>query len=53
LLNEYPTASANLLRAMQVNHAYLPDEVTTSFSEDFRKGYKEAKATYNPYSAKM
>ncbi len=46
LLNEYPTASANMLRAMLVNQAYLPDEVTSSFSEQFRKGYKEAKATY-------
>lgn len=47
LLNEYPTASANLLRAMLVNQAYLPDEVASSFSEEFRKGYKDAKATYN------
>lgn len=47
LLNEYPTSSANLLRAMLVNQAYLPDEVASSFSEEFRKGYKEAKATYN------
>jgi hypothetical protein len=47
LLNEYPTASANLLRAMLVNQAYLPDEVTASFSEEFKKSYKEAKSTYN------
>lgn len=47
LLNEYPAASANLLRAMLVNQAYLPDEVVSSFSEEFRKGYKEAKGTYN------
>lgn len=47
LLNEYPAASANLLRAMLVNQAYLPDEVVTSFSEEFKKSYKEAKATYN------
>lgn len=47
LLNEYPTASANLLRAMLVNQAYLPDEVASSFSEEFKKSYKEAQATYN------
>lgn len=47
LLNEYPTASANMLRAMLVNQAYLPEEVTTSFSEEFRKSYKEAEATKN------
>ncbi|WIV24055.1 S8 family peptidase [Pseudomonas sp. M2(2023)] len=47
LLNHYPTASANMLRAMLVNQAYLPKEITTSFSEDFRKSYKEAKATLN------
>ncbi|QOQ83851.1 S8 family peptidase [Comamonas thiooxydans] len=45
LLNEYPNASANLLRAMLVNHAYLPPEVTSSFSEEFKTSYKEAKAT--------
>lgn len=45
LLNEYPTASANMLRAMLVNQAYLPGEVISTFSNEFRKGYKEAKAT--------
>lgn len=47
LLNEYPTSSANLLRAMLVNHAYLPNEVVTTFSEDFRNAYKEDKSTLN------
>lgn len=47
LLNEYPTASANMLRAMLVNQAYLPDAVTSTFSEEFRKSYKKAKATWN------
>ncbi|WP_043307932.1 S8 family peptidase [Pseudomonas sp. ML96] len=47
LLNEYPAASANMLRALLVNQAYLPDEVTSSFSEEFREGYKTAKATRN------
>ncbi|NBA13454.1 S8 family serine peptidase, partial [Aeromonas caviae] len=36
LLNEYPESSANLLRAMLVNQAYLPKEVATTFSEDFK-----------------
>lgn len=47
LLNEYPDASANLLRAMLVNHASLPSEIETTFSDEMRKGYKVNKATYN------
>lgn len=47
LLNEYPASSANLLRAMLVNQAYLPDEVATTFSEEFRDAYKEDKSTLN------
>nr|WP_276617398.1 S8 family peptidase [Pseudomonas syringae] len=47
LLNEHPEASANLLRAMLVNHASLSNEVETTFSDDMRKGYKANKATYN------
>ncbi|MDD2037498.1 S8 family peptidase [Pseudomonas putida] len=47
LLNEYPDASANLLRAMLVNHASLPSEVETTFPDEMRKGYKGNKATYN------
>lgn len=47
LLNEYPTASANLLRAMLVNQAYLPEEVSSTFSAEFKKAYKEDKDTYN------
>ena len=47
LLNEYPESSANLLRAMLVNQAYLPKEVATAFSEDFRNAYKEDKSTLN------
>ena len=45
LLNEYPDSSANLLRAMLVNQAYLPNEVITTFSEDFRNAYKKDKST--------
>lgn len=47
LLNEHPEASANLLRAMLVNHASLSSEVETTFSDDMRKGYKANKATHN------
>ncbi len=47
LLNEYPTASANLLRAMLVNQAYLPDEIGSSFTDEFKKSYKKAKNTFN------
>ncbi len=47
LLNEYPTASANLLRAMLVNHASLSREVERSFSDDMKQGYKSSKATLN------
>lgn len=47
LLNEYPDASANLLRAMLVNHASLPSEIETTFPDEMRKGYKVNKATYN------
>jgi hypothetical protein len=47
LLNEYPEASANLLRAILVNHASLSSEVESTFSEEMRKGYKANKATYN------
>jgi len=47
LLNEYPHASASLLRAMLVNHANLPDAFTNTFLEEWRKTYKEAKGTKN------
>jgi len=47
LLNEYPNASANLLRAMLVNHASLAQQVHSTFSDEMRAGYKANKATYN------
>lgn len=47
LLNEYPMASANLLRAMLVNHASLSREVESSFPDDMKQGYKTSKATLN------
>ena len=45
LLNEYPDASANLLRAMLVNHAALPREVESTFPEEMAQSYKDNKAT--------
>ena len=45
LLNEYPNASANLLRAMLVNHANLPNETTTVFPEEMQAHYKKAPET--------
>lgn len=44
LLNSYPDASANLLRAMLVNHANMPHEVESSFPDEIKKGYKEKHA---------
>lgn len=45
LLNAYPTASANMLRAMLVNHANLPPEVATTFPDTMQQAYKTAPAT--------
>jgi hypothetical protein len=47
LLNEYPDASANLLRAMLVNHASLPRAIETAFPDEMTASYKENKATRN------
>lgn len=47
LLNEYPQSSANMLRALLVNHANLPEECTKTFSENWRKNYKETTGTKN------
>jgi len=41
LLNEYPTASANMLRAMLVNHAVMPSEGAELFDEKATERYKE------------
>lgn len=46
LLNEYPDASANLLRAMLVNHAYMPAEVDSTFTDEMKAAYKADKATW-------
>jgi subtilisin family serine protease len=40
LLNEYPSSSANLLRALLVNHANLPSECNSTFSEEAKNQYK-------------
>lgn len=42
LLNNYPRASANLLRALLVNHANMLSEIESSFPEDMNKAYKAA-----------
>ena len=42
LLNNYPRASANLIRALLVNHANLPSEVETSFSDEIKATHKAA-----------
>lgn len=47
LLNEYPESSANLLRAMLVNRAELPNEVASTFSKQIQDDYKKNKNTYN------
>lgn len=45
LLNEYPQASANLLRAMLVNHANLPHECVSVFPEEWQVAYKSSTST--------
>lgn len=47
LLNEYPSASANLLRAMLVNHASLPSALETTFSKELIATYKNNTPTKN------
>ncbi|WP_256724393.1 S8 family peptidase [Xanthomonas oryzae] len=46
LLNEYPSASANMLRAMLVNHASQSDVVEATFNKSMRENYKSNKSTY-------
>ncbi|MCA8137821.1 S8 family peptidase [Burkholderia cepacia] len=43
LLNEYPDASANMLRALLVNHANLPAECESTFDEEQRNQYRKEK----------
>ncbi|SDM18896.1 Subtilase family protein [Franzmannia pantelleriensis] len=42
LLNNYPKASSNLLRALIVNHANMPREIKDTFSEEAKEAYKRA-----------
>ena len=42
LLNNYPRASATLLRALLVNNAEMPHEVESSFPDKMRESYKRA-----------
>lgn len=41
LLNNYPQASANLLRALIVNHSNLPSEIESTFSNEIKKTYRD------------
>ncbi len=45
LLTEYPDISANLLRAMLVNHANLPAETDSTFPPEMKSSYRETAAT--------
>lgn len=47
LLNEYPEMSANMLRAMLVNHASLSQEMTQAFPQTMRDSYRNTPATRN------
>ncbi|MFZ6757579.1 S8 family peptidase [Undibacterium sp. Ji50W] len=41
ILNEYPGSSANLLRAMLVNHAVLPQQAKEIFTDELKDNHKE------------
>lgn len=41
LLNHYPSASANLLRAALVNHADIPDPCCAAFPKEFNKRIRD------------
>jgi len=47
LLNDYPQASANMLRALLVNHSNLPEECEKTFSTELCQQYKNGKTTKN------
>ncbi|WP_412503885.1 S8 family peptidase [Shewanella indica] len=49
LLSFYPTASANMLRAMLVNHAAVPEECKTIFSDIHSKEYAKANGRREPH----
>lgn len=46
-VNQYPNSSANLVRAMLVNHAALIDEIDNTFSAELKQAYKEDSKTLN------
>ncbi|BFM08906.1 S8 family peptidase [Halioxenophilus aromaticivorans] len=48
LLVNYPDASANLLRAILVNHADMPDECLSTFSDEVKKAYSKANGRRDP-----
>lgn len=41
LLNNYQNLSANLLRALLVNHANIPIEVVNTFADDYKARYRK------------
>jgi len=41
LATEYPDASANMLRAMLINHARVPDNCVSTFTEAWREQYRK------------
>ncbi|EGE9794910.1 S8 family peptidase [Salmonella enterica] len=47
LLNEYPEMSANMLRAMLVNHASVTQEMTQAFPQEMRESFRNTPATRN------
>ncbi|MDP8831524.1 S8 family peptidase, partial [Serratia marcescens] len=47
LLNEYPDMSANMLRAMLVNHATLTSQMKDTFSEQVGNDYRSSASTRN------
>lgn len=49
LLSNYPDASANLLRAILVNHADMPEECLSTFTEEVRKSYSKANGRRDPH----
>ncbi len=46
-LKAYPNASANLIRAMLINHTVLPEECSNTFSGELIQQYKENQSTKN------
>lgn len=49
LLANYPDASANLLRAILVNHADMPEDCLSTFTEEVRKAYAKSNGRRDPH----